>query len=137
MGPQGPAGSNGSSNVQSVNVTATNNNWVYNTTENSYDVNFSVPAVTQSVLDGGTIQVFVGDGTSSQWYAIPSAYHNYQYNFDFQLGRVNIYVTLGNNAQPTNPGGVQFKIVVIPPASKSPNADGSDHEPVITTFTVS
>jgi len=123
-GPQGAAGINGSSNVRSYTQTAVNSSWTYNSSENSYDVTFAVPAITDAVVNGGTIQVFLGIGTTTtQWAAMPFAYGNSQYNYDYQLGKVNIYVTLANGNTPDNPGGLQFKIVVIPPAAKSSNAD--------------
>ena len=125
-GPQGEPGKNGSSNIQSYSQTAVNNSWTYNSSENSYDVTFSVPAITNAVVNGGTIQVFLGIGTTTtQWAAMPFAYGNSQYNYDYQLGKVNIYVTLGNGNTPDNPGGLQFKVVVIPPAAKSANPGGT------------
>ncbi|WP_317899182.1 hypothetical protein [Aurantibacillus circumpalustris] len=125
-GETGPQGKDGSSNVQSYTQTAVNSSWTYNNSENSYDVTFTVPAITEAVVNGGTIQVFLGIGTTTtQWAAMPFAYGNTQYNYDYQLGKVNIYVTLGNGNTPDNPGGLQFKVVVIPPASKSALPDNS------------
>ena len=114
-GPQGPAGSNGVANIQTTTVTTNSNAWVLDNTDNSYNYTITVSGITQSVVDKGTVQVFVGDGTGKQWGALPLSYGTVQFNYSFLVGQVEIEITLSSGAVPNNPGGQQFKIVVIPP----------------------
>ena len=130
-GPAGPAGSNGTNgvaNIQTSTVTTNNSTWGFDNTDNSYNATLNYPAITQAVVDRGTVQVFISDGAGSEWLALPFSYGNIQYLYSYKLGQVLITYTLADNAVPSNPGGQQFKVVVIPPASKSsdPNSNNSD-----------
>ena len=121
-GPAGPVGSNGTNgvaNIQTTTVTSNNNSWVFDSVGNSYDATITYTAITQAVVDRGTVQVFLGSGNGTEWLALPFSYGIAQYLFSYSLGKVDITATLSNNAIPNNPGGQQFKVVVIPPASKS------------------
>lgn len=120
-GDVGPAGANGVANIQASTITTNNSAWSFDNTDNSYNAIFNYSAITQSVVDGGTVQVFIGDGIGSEWAALPFSYSDLQYNYSYKLGQVFVSLTLSTGAIPNNPGGQQFKVVVIPPAAKSIN----------------
>ncbi len=125
-GPQGPAGTNGTNgvaNIQTGTVTTNNASWSFDNTDNSYNATLTFGAITQSVVEKGTVQVFIGDGTGQEWAALPFSYSIVQYNYSFKSGQVIISVTLSNGNAPNNPGGQQFKVVVIPPAMVKPNVN--------------
>ncbi len=128
-GSQGTAGTNGSANVQSFTVTTNNASWGLDGS-NSYTSAINVTAINSSVLNGGTIQVFIGDGTSTEWGALPFSYSIVQYNYSYKVGQVLLSVSLSTGAAPSNPGGQQFKIVVIPPAKIIPNVNIKNYEDV-------
>ena len=120
-GPAGPTGANGVSNIQTSNFTTTNSSWSFDPSDNSYNTTISWLAITQSIIDKGTIQVFLGDGSNSQWAALPASFGDNQINYSYKLGQVIISITLSTGAAPTNPGGQQFKIVIIPPTARMAN----------------
>jgi hypothetical protein len=122
-GPTGTNGTNGVANIQTSTVTTNNLSWVFDNTNNSFNATIIYAAITQAVVDKGTIQVFIGDGTSTQWEALPFAYSTFQYNYNYKLGQILISVTLSNGNPPANPGGQQYKVVVIPPAMVKPNVN--------------
>lgn len=135
-GPAGSAGTNGVANIQTGTVTTNNATWSFDATDNSYNGTLTYAAITQAVIDKGTVQVFLGDGTGKEWGALPLSYGIVQYNYSYKVGEVLITVTLSNGSLPNNPGGQQFKVVVIPPASKSPNACGQEFQPAEQVFTI-
>lgn len=136
-GPVGPSGSNGSSNVQSVTFTTTNASWIFDGTDNSYNASFSIPSITSEVVSNGTVQLFLGNGSSSQWIALPFSYNIAQFNYSYSLGAVQITATLSNGAIPNNPGGLQFRVVVIPPALKIANIDYNSYSDLKTFYNLS
>ncbi|MCC6371207.1 MAG: hypothetical protein IT236_09405 [Bacteroidia bacterium] len=125
-GPQGTAGTNGVANIQTGTVTTNNSTWTLDNTDNSYNATLTYAAITQSVIDKGTVQVFISDGNGSEWAALPFSYGIVQYNYSYKLGQVIISVTLSNGNAPNNPGGQQFKVVVIPPAAKAPKPESGN-----------
>lgn len=127
-GPAGPAGTNGVANIQASTVTTNNNSWSFDATDNSYNAILNYTAITQSVVERGTIQVFLSDGNGSEWLALPFSYGTLQFLYSYKVGQVLVTVTHSDNKVPSHPGGQQFKVVVIPPASKSsqPNPNGSN-----------
>jgi hypothetical protein len=135
-GTNGKDGKDGVANIQTGTVTTNNATWVLDNSDNSYNAVLTYTAITQSVIDRGTIQAFIGDGSSKVWIALPFSYGTVQYNYFYEVGKVTISITLSNGTVPTNPGGQQFKIVVIPPASKSPNSGSVDNEAKEAVFTI-
>lgn len=138
-GPAGPAGANGTNgvaNIQTSSVTTSNNSWTFDNTDNSYNATLTYAAITQAVIDRGTVQVFLGNGNGTEWAALPFAYGIVQYNYSYKVGQVFLTITLSTGLAPNNPGGQQFKVVVIPPASKSPNASAADNEKKEAIFTI-
>ncbi len=122
-GPAGTNGTNGSANVQSITVTTNNLSWSLDATDNSFNSTVTVSAITSSVVSNGTVQVFIGDGTSTEWGALPFSYGKIQYNYSYKVGQVILSVTMNDGTVPTNPGGQQYKIVVIPPAARNSNVN--------------
>ena len=128
-GPAGPAGTNGTNgvaNIQTSSVTSTNGSWSYDATEDSYNATISYPAITQEVVDRGTVQVYIGNSSGTSWAALPFAYFDLQYSYEYRIGQVLISVVLNNSSALANPGAQVFKIVVIPPASKSSQANPNE-----------
>lgn len=117
-GPQGAAGKDGTANIQTFPMSTSSSSWSLWTNDSSYNATLVVPAITQRVLEAGTVQVFIGNGNGTDWTAMPWSYGATQYNFDYEVGKVNIYVTLSDFSSPGNPGNVPFKVVVIPPAAR-------------------
>lgn len=138
-GPAGPAGTNGTNgvaNIQTGTVTTNNSTWSLDNSDNSYNATLTYAAITQSVIDKGTVQVFISDGTGSEWLALPFSYGIVQYNYSYKLGQVLLSVTLSSGNAPNNPGGQQFKVVVIPPASKSTIPSNTNNEIKEAIFTI-
>lgn len=124
-GTNGKDGKNGVSNISTSNINTNNNSWIFDSSDNSYYANLYSSAITQTVVDAGTVQVFLGNGSGTAWSALPFSIGIVQYNFSYALGKVQILVTLSNGNVPSNPGGVQFKLVIIPPANKSSSPNQS------------
>lgn len=135
-GPTGPAGKNGTANIQSYTVTTNNLSWTFNSTDNSYNSTIAISAIDASVLNTGTIQVFIGDGTSTEWAALPFSYSTIQYNYSYKVGQVILSVTLSTGVAPNNPGGQQFKVVVIPPAMKKAGINHSSYSELKAVYTL-
>lgn len=136
-GDPGPAGSNGVANIQSSNITTTNGSWNLDTFDNSYNATITVTGITQNVLDKGAVMVYIGNGTGSEWSAMPFSYQGVEFNYSIKLGQVLIYVTLDDGSAPGNPGGQQFKIVVIPPAMVRPNVNVKSYSETKTAYGLS
>ncbi len=130
QGPQGPQGYNGSANVQSINLTATNASWsLYSTPINEMEATWSVPQITSSVFNYGTVQMFIStDGTGNYWTAMPYSNLASQWNYTFNAGNVIVDYSLNNNTIPSNPNTQLFKLVVIPPAMVKPNVNVHNYE---------
>jgi hypothetical protein len=68
-GPSGQAGANGNANVQSITFDSVviNPNTIYN---------FNISAITQAIVDSGTVTVFYQlIGTGDIWYSLPEYYY--------------------------------------------------------------
>ena len=116
-GATGNTGANGATDVQSytgpvTSWTLTNNTeWDaiisinYNPTTNT--------GIGASVMNAGTVQVFIGD--TSKWTALPFSHDTLQYNYFYQLNSVTIQVSTSNGSKPNNPGTIGLKVIVIPP----------------------
>lgn len=115
-GAQGAAGANGTANIYVETATTTNLSWGFDNTTNSYFATYASSQITQAVVDNGTVQVFIGDGSGQQWAAMPYSYGITQFNYSYKLGQITVLYSLSNGNVPANPGGQQFRFVVIPPA---------------------
>jgi hypothetical protein len=135
-GDVGPAGANGVANIQAGTITTNNSAWSFDNTDNSYNAILNYSAITQSVVENGTVQVFIGDGLGTEWAALPFSYSDLQYNYSYKLGQVLVSLTLSTGSVPSNPGGQQFKVVVIPPAAKSINPSNIDSKKSEAVFVI-
>ena len=123
QGPQGPAGKDGTANLSSETFTTTNSDWEFDAQSNSYEATINVPSITQDVIDRGTVQIFGVDGGTLT--ALPAASGVLQINFEVEIARVTIFISRIDGVLINNPGGVTFKLVVIPPADF---IEGVDHK---------
>ncbi|HEV2354053.1 MAG TPA: hypothetical protein VGR89_07410 [Puia sp.] len=105
QGPAGPKGTDGSANVQSV--TFTNVTVPLNGT-----YTFQIPAITQAILDSGTVNVYYKGGQAQDtWYPLPQ-YYFFNGNLvwmilsDIQLGQA----TLSDNGITAVPFTSRFDI---------------------------
>ncbi|MEI6815397.1 MAG: hypothetical protein WCL14_02210 [Bacteroidota bacterium] len=111
-GAQGPAGN---ANVQSfVYNTST---WGYNSLYNYYYADLPVPEINNSVINGGTVQVFEGDqqSGSTNWYALPYSFNGHEVSYLISYGNVRVEISKSNGTVGAPSGIYQYKVVVIPP----------------------
>ena len=113
-GATGPQGVAGVSNISSGMVTTASGDWFYNTLTFEYDLTIPVPDIIADVVDNGTVQVFIGNGSGAVWTALPYNYGIRQVNFEYSFGQIVIFITNFDGSQPTTPTVEQFKYVVIP-----------------------
>lgn len=132
-GAPGAQGPQGNANVSASTQTTTDSSWTL-INSNNWLATFNVPEITSSVFSGGTIQVFIGDGTV--WTAMPYSYGIEQYNYSHELGLITISMTNSDGSAPSNPGVVQFKFVVIPPAAMllHPNVNLQNYNELKATY---
>jgi hypothetical protein len=109
-GAQGPQGTQGNANVQSFTSTTNNGSWTLSNGE--YDAYLSVPAITQDILDKGTVNIFASDG-SGGYTALPFSVAGMAINYTMSVGTINIQVTMNDGTNPPNIGANTFKVVVI------------------------
>ena len=122
-GPQGPAGANGNANVQST--TFMNQGFYYVSANNDYELNLSIPSISQGVLDKGAIMVyFQTSANSSTWIPLPFSYGNINITYGVQLSNINVVSTNSSTAF------FNFRVVVIPAAMKKPSVDHSNYNEV-------
>lgn len=134
QGPQGPPGEDGNANVQSYVFTVDTADW---TTGSSFsDASLIVSQITQDVVDEGTIQVFRG-GVSGEWQALPytslvglsgGGATTFHYIFTYNVGVVNLRTFTGIGAPFPPSSNLDFKVVVIPPASLIEGMDYTNYE---------
>jgi hypothetical protein len=68
-----------------------------------------VPAITQSIVDQGTVMVYVRNtGTTTGWYPLPYSQGSSTISlYDFKVGQVDLQANYGQAA------GLDFRIIVI------------------------
>ncbi len=132
-GAQGPAGI---ANISTTTATTTNASWTFLSAYNEWDATLNYSAITSDIVATGTVQVYLGDGSSTVWAALPNSYHNFEWGYQYSLGQVTIFVTKGDGTDPGNPGGMQFKFVAIPSRSMMlhPNVNMKNYNEVKQTF---
>jgi len=132
-GPAGKDGVDGNANVTSLIVTISSSQWTFS--NNEYDATISVPAITQSIITSGTVQVFCSpDGAN--WLALPFSFQGYEINYGYLVGQVQIAITLNNGGNPGQPNNNQFKIIVISSAARiaHPNVNWNNYNEVKKIF---
>ena len=70
---------------------------------------FQIPAITQSIVDDGTVLVYLRNtGSNTGWYALPYSQAGNTIDFsDFGVGYINL------KANFTQANGIDFRVVVI------------------------
>jgi hypothetical protein len=71
---------------------------------------FTIPAITQAIVDQGTVLVYLRNtGSTSGWFALPysEAGHSITFN-DYGVGYIDL------KANFTQASGIDFRVVVIP-----------------------
>lgn len=138
-GPMGPAGTdgtngiNGNANVISTNPTTINStNWGSSNNNALWYTNFSVPGITQSIVDKGIVSVFISD-LSGVWVAIPYTFANTSYHYSFGVGFISVYASSVNLTAISNPGTKSFRVIIIPSSvvSSNKNTNWNDYNEVI------
>ena len=114
-GPAGPAGATGTSGTSIIAVetfTASSSSWVSVTT-NYYKYTHTNTAITQEIVDMGTIQVFSKSTTYPDWYAWPNVVAGAGqagWRFNYNL---NTLTLLGDNMTSGPPPTVTIKMVIM------------------------
>jgi hypothetical protein len=127
-GAAGTNGTNGVANIQTTTITLNGSAWTFDSAENSYDATLTVPGITQSIMDKGTIQVFMGDAT--ELVPLPIAFGLLQIHYSFSPGQVFLSLRLSDGSVPSSPGTEQFKVVIIPPAMMKPNVNYKNYDEI-------
>jgi hypothetical protein len=138
---KGDTGAPGNANVVASTYFAGSSTWSF--ASSSYEATFNVPALTASVQNSGTVQVFFSSTGYSTWRAVPFTYHNpiagsnnYFMDFTTSVGYVSLFWTYDSNmASGSEPNAVfgatcLVKVVVIPPAAMKPQIDLHNYEEV-------
>jgi hypothetical protein len=137
-GPAGPAGTNGTNgNANVVSSSITTSAWSY--VSPSWEMTFTYPAITQNILDKGAVLVYVQSGTN--YYQLPYTLYpqntySRTYTFVHYLGGLKVFVTDSDLTQPSNPGSLTFKVVVIAASQidENPNVNYDNYEEVKKAF---
>lgn len=139
-GDTGPAGTNGKDgNANVVSSTITSSNWVY--TSPSWKIDFTYPAITQSIIDNGAVLVYLQVGSAYNQLPLttyPSSTYSRTYEVSSYVGGVAIYATDSDLTQPANPGSKKFKVVVIAASGlkQNPNVNLDNYEEVKAAFNI-
>lgn len=135
-GAPGATGKTGNANVEAFIVNTTASSWTLNVIDYSQTATATISQINASVMNSGTVNVFMGDGTGTNWVSLPSAYSMAQWNYSYTNSQISFFETLSNGNAPANPGTLQFKVIVIPPAVKAanPNLNYSNYNEVKTKF---
>lgn len=103
QGPQGAQGAQGNANVQTTTIKINANDWVAIVTNYQYAKTINLSAITQGIIDNGSVVVYQStDGAS--WGAPSNP------RYVYSLGKVDFIYNL-NNTSPNM--DYYFKIVVI------------------------
>jgi len=132
-GPQGPAGAAGAAG--NANVIATNTftaSWVLSGT--AYGAELSVPAITQDIVDRGSVQVFVQ--YADEWWGLPDLNGVNSTQFGFGLGNVSLLNTNSDGTTPSLPFVSIFRVVVISSSNRmaNPNVNWKNYKEIKQAF---
>ena len=132
-GANGTNGTNGNANVIGTNtVSVLPSNWINNGGSTSWSTTLTAPAITQAIVDKGTVSVFFQLGT--EWVALPysNPQNHYFTNYGFSLGMVEINISTEAGYILTSPGTNIFRVVTISASNKmaNPNTNWKDYNQV-------
>ncbi len=109
-GPKGDPGAPGRTpNVQTQLVTIYPNMW--DSTATYRKVSIAVPAITQEILDHGTVQMYVLK--NNVWFALPFLEEDLFTIFGYETGKINLTLGDSHHLLPEQPGTDQYKIVTM------------------------
>lgn len=138
IGPKGDPGVDGVANISVSTFFISSSDWTLGTT---YRDTLDVSAITQDVMDNGTVQVFQTESANDpQWGDLPFSYliginggaSEVTIQAEHALGKIYLSVIndVGANiaSNPNYPGDRSFKVVVIPPSARKVGVDHSNYE---------
>lgn len=112
-----------------IDFTVKNNNWGYreveygNPDEGYFEAILEVPEITKDVIEKGVVMVYrrFVDGGSTIWTPLPAhrtektedgLYYTTIVDFEYSLGRVNIFVTATDLYAGAMPGDMTFRVAI-------------------------
>ena len=132
-GAQGPAGVNGNANVLGSNtISVTSSDW---TLSGYYTTSFTLPAITQAIVDKGVVMVYEKMGAAS-WQCMPYTAGIEERDFTFAVGTFKIWVHNTDGSATTNPGAQTYRAVAISASNliAHPNVNWKNYQEVKTIF---
>ncbi len=126
----GPPGKDGVANLSTHTFTTNSNDWLADNANNLMVYQQNIPEITQEVIENGAVLAYFGDGSGDIWIAMPFSSLGLEFVFGYYESNVEIIVSLANGQMPNNPGGQEFKIVIIPPAQRISNINHQNYEEV-------
>lgn len=128
----GAKGADGNANLQSVTVTVTPSQWVFNSSSNIWSYNYSTPLITSSVLSSGLVHTYLLASTGG-YVAMPCNISGFNFLYGFNTGVITFSLgTSGStNLSTYNPStNTTFRVVVVPSASGKMNINWKNYEEV-------
>lgn len=123
-GPQGPQGPQGlGTNWKIIDLVVSTNDWVENTDKDGlnrfYSSNFSMPEITSTVFNEGTVITYFLNGNVQQTLPYVRHFENTSSNrwtqtidFDYSIGNINVYVT-NSDFVADPPNTMNFRVVLM------------------------
>jgi hypothetical protein len=134
QGPAGAAGTNGTASIKTVTFTTNSSQWIADNSSKVYYYNYTSSEITSSVLSSGVVIAYLGDGSGSLWIAMPLTAQGVEITYGIKPSTVEIDVSLSSGLMPNNPGGLQFKIVIIPAAAAKTGVNYNNYTEVKATY---
>lgn len=132
-GKEGAPGKDGNANVVSSTLTVYASDWIYEAP--SWRVNMTYPAITQSIMDGGAVLVYIKNSSNTYSQLPLTIYTNASYSSTLEvatvLGGLTVFWTDSDLVQPDNPGGATLKVVVLAAGmALEPGVDVSNYQSI-------
>lgn len=134
-GPAGATGATGNANVQNFSFATTTASWTLSS--GTWFYNYSLPSTTNM---SGAVFMYLQSGTVFTQLSFTQNDKEYYFAYDTNAPHVGVYVTSASGASSIpNPGALNFKVVVIPPASikANPTVNWKNYDEVKKTFNLS
>jgi hypothetical protein len=128
IGPAGKDGKDGNANMSHSSPFIITN-FTYNSTTKQYAASLTQASITQQVVDGGIVALYLQDASS--WLALPINTGHDVLMYEFQLGGITVYYYNSDGSVPSNPNGLfTIRSVVIPPqiVKQNPNVNWNDYK---------
>ena len=136
-GTNGTNGVDGNANVHAAILTVNGSDWTYSSAKWEYTVNFNYGAITQDIIDNGTVSVFKSDAAATVFQAIPATYYfnstqSESFQYKYGLGGGQILIDLSSSSFTLTLSTMYFKIVAIGGSQRKahPNTDWNNYEQV-------